>query len=163
MKFCGCLAAVVLLVFAVASAQQPNIDTLGMHNLTSGSGSSVYQSSGVTGCAFCHPPHSGLGGVSPLWNQQYSKAVYNTYNSSTYHQTGNTQPPLGITSSLCLSCHDGTVAVGTNQAYGKAGMSGQWAVGDSFGKDLSSSHPFSLVLPMKDSIDLVSTLISGKT
>lgn len=163
MKFAAALGLVLLAIVAT-SAQQPNMDTLGMHNLTSGSGASIYQTSGATGCAFCHPPHSGLGGVSPLWNQQYSKAVYSTYNSSTYHQTGNTQPPLGVTSSLCLSCHDGTVAVGTNQAYGKAGMSGAWAQGDSFGRDLSSSHPFSLVLPMHDTVDLVSTLVSsGKT
>ncbi len=163
MKLVSSLALLVLLLGTMAVAQQPNMDTLGMHNLTPGSGASVYQTSGNTGCAFCHPPHNGLGGISPLWNQQYSKATYTPYNSTTYHQTGNSQPPLGITSSLCLSCHDGTVAVGTTQAYGQAGMSGKWAPQDSFGKDLSSSHPFSLVLPMKDSVDLVSTLISGKS
>jgi Outer membrane cytochrome MtrC/MtrF-like, domains II/IV len=164
MKFAVSLALFLLLAFVLGSSQQPNIDTLGMHNLTPGSGSSIYLTSGNTGCVFCHPPHSGLGGRSPLWNQQYSKASYNPYTSSTYHQTGNTQPPLGVTSSLCLSCHDGTVAVRTNQAYGNAGMSGKWAPGDSFGKDLTTSHPFSLVLPMKDTVDLVSTLVSsGKT
>ena len=129
MKFAASLAWFMLLAFVVASSQQPNIDTLGMHNLTPGSGSSIYVTSGNGGCVFCHPPHSGLGGQSPLWNQQYSKAVYTPYTSSTYHQTGHTQPPLGVSSSLCLSCHDGTVAVGTNQAYGKAGMSGKWAPG----------------------------------
>ncbi len=61
-----------------------------------------------------------------LWNQQLSKATYTPYNSTTYHQTGNTQPPLGVTSSLCLSCHDGTVAVGPIRPYGKIQMIGSW-------------------------------------
>jgi predicted CXXCH cytochrome family protein len=154
----------VLFATGLIAAQGTPADVLGMHNLTPASGASIYLPSGDTGCAFCHPPHNGLGGVSPLWNQQYSPAVYNPYASTTYHQTGNTQPPLGVTSSLCLSCHDGTVAVGTTQAFGKITMSGSWTTGDAFGKDLSSSHPFSLVLPMKDTVNLVATLVSsGKT
>ena len=48
-----------------------------------------------------------------LWDQQLSTATYTTYDSSTYVEKG-TQPILGADSSLCLSCHDGTVAVGTN-------------------------------------------------
>ena len=83
--------------------------------------------------------------VTPLWNQQLSKATYTPYTSTTYHQTGNTQPPLGVTSSLCLSCHDGTVAVGTTSRLRQGTTAGSWAPGDSFGKDLTSSHPFSLV------------------
>ena len=76
------------------------------------SGSSVY-SQGSLGCTFCHAPHSGLGGITPLWNQKLSIATYVPYSSTTYNEQGNTQPTLGLTSSLCLSCHDGTVGVGT--------------------------------------------------
>ena len=134
MKSVAAIFMLALLIAPAAYAQQPQADTLGMHNLTPGSGASVYLSSGPGGCAFCHPPHSGIGGISGLWNQKFSSAVYDPYNSTTYHQTGNTQPPLGVTSSLCLSCHDGTVAMGTNQAYGQAGTSGSWAPGDTFGR-----------------------------
>ena len=161
MKCSSALFVMVLLGTALGFSQQPQADTLGVHNLTSSSGSTLYVSSGSTGCAFCHPPHSGVGGVSGLWNQKFSSAAYDPYNSSTYHQTGNSQPPIGVTSSLCLSCHDGTVAVGTNQAYGKAQMTGSWAPGDSFGKDLTSSHPFSLVLPLKDAVNLQASLVSS--
>ncbi len=148
---------------SVARAQQLNTDVLGMHNLTPASGASIY-SQGSLGCTFCHAPHSGLGGVSPLWNQNYSKATYTPYTSSTYIEQGNTQPTLGLTSSLCLSCHDGTVAVGQTQAYGQLPTVGSWNPIDSFGTNLSGAHPFSLVLPMKDASNLVASLVSqGKT
>jgi predicted CXXCH cytochrome family protein len=155
---------VLVLSSSFLFSQQPPADTLGMHNLTPGSGASIYVPSGNLGCTYCHAPHSGLGGVTPLWNQQLSKSTYSPYNSTTYHQTGNTQPPLGLTSSLCLSCHDGTVAVGQTAAYGKVTTVGSWTPGDTFGQDLTSSHPFSLVTPIKDTPDLQASLVSvGRT
>jgi predicted CXXCH cytochrome family protein len=154
----------VFLAVGLAVSQQPPADVLGMHNLTPGGGSSIYVPTGNLGCTYCHAPHSGLGGVTPLWNQTLSKATYTPYSSTTYHQTGNTQPPLGVTSSLCLSCHDGTVAVGQSAAYGKITTVGSWTPGDTFGQNLTSSHPFSLVTPIKDSANLQASLVSqGKT
>lgn len=132
-------------------------DTLGKHNLTVASGSQV-TAPGSLGCSFCHAPHSGLGGVTPLWNQTLSSQSYTPYTSTTYKETGSTQPVLGKTSSLCLSCHDGTVAVGQSAAYGKLGVNGTMNPMDILGTNLSGSHPFSLVLPIKDAPDLVSTL-----
>jgi predicted CXXCH cytochrome family protein len=157
------VVAFVFLTLGVASSQQPPADVLGMHNLTPASGATLYVPSGTIGCAYCHAPHSGLGGVTPLWNQQLSKTTYTPYTSTTYHQVGNTQPPLGVTSSLCLSCHDGTVAVGQTAAYGKVTTVGAWTPGDTFGQDLTSSHPFSLVTPIKDTADLQASLVSSGT
>ncbi len=159
MKFRLALAMFVLTVCAVA--QQAPQDVLGQHNLTAGSGAALYSPTGNLGCTFCHAPHSGLGGNTPLWNQTLSKATYTPYTSTTEKNTGNTKPTLGVTSSLCLSCHDGTVAVGALAAYGNATMAGGWKQADVFGMDLSSSHPFSLATPMKDSPDLVATLASS--
>src|SRR6202166_3903223 len=113
------LAAIFIAVVLASGsmAAQVSADVLGMHNLSPGSGAAV-TSQGSLGCTFCHAPHSGLGGVTPLWNQTLSKATYTPYSSTTYVEQGNTQPTLGVTSSLCLSCHDGTVAVGQSAAYG---------------------------------------------
>ncbi len=161
LQFVGCI---LVLSSSLVFSQQPPADVLGMHNLTPGSGASLYVPNGNLGCTYCHAPHSGLGGVTPLWNQQLSKATYVPYNSTTYHQTGNTQPPLGVTSSLCLSCHDGTVAVGQTAAYGKVNTVGSWTPGDTFGQDLTSSHPFSVATPIKDTADLQASLVSaGRT
>src|SRR5579864_7324951 len=153
------------LVFLAQSFAQntPTVDVLGMHNLSLPSGASVY-SQGSLGCTFCHAPHSGLGGNTPLWNQKLSTQTYTPYNSSTYHQQGNTQPTLGVTSSLCLSCHDGTVAVGQSAAYGPLPVTGTLKSADSFGTTLTGSHPFSLVTPLKDAPSLHSSLVAqGKT
>lgn len=154
----------VLLLVAVAVSAQIRQDVLGSHDLSPGSSSPVH---GIAsqGCLYCHAPHSGLGGSipSPLWDEQLSAATYTLYGSSTYLEKG-TQPMLGADSSLCLSCHDGTVALGQTIAYKTIPITGSMKSTDIFGTALQSSHPFSLVLPMKDSPDLVATLVSqGKT
>jgi hypothetical protein len=156
------LAGTMILMMMLAhgfAAAQVSPDVLGMHNLTVGSGASVY-SRGSLGCTFCHAPHSGLGGITPLWNQKLSTRTYTPYTSTTYVEQGKTQPTLGITSSLCLSCHDGTVGVGQSAAYGTLPTTGSLNSTDSFGTTLTGSHPFSLVLPMKDAPNLVASLVS---
>lgn len=141
------------------TAAPARADALGVHNLSVASGSSV-TSQGSLGCTFCHAPHSGVGGNTPLWNQTLSTQTYTPYASSTYQQQGNTQPTLGKSSSLCLSCHDGTVAVGQSVAYGKIPVSGSMKTADVLGTDLSGSHPFSLVTPLKDAPDLAASLVA---
>jgi len=156
------LICAVVLAHGFAAGQSTQ-DVLGMHNLSQASGASVY-SQGSLGCTFCHAPHSGVGGITPLWNQSLSKAAYTPYSSTTYNETGNTQPTLGAASSLCLSCHDGTVAVGQSAAYGSLPVTGSMSSIDSFGTNLSGTHPFSMVLPLKDESNLVASLVSqGKT
>jgi predicted CXXCH cytochrome family protein len=101
--------------------------------------------------------------MAPLWNQKLSTAAYTTYTSTTYNEQANVQMPLGSDSGLCLSCHDGTIAPGDTVLFGQLTMQGKMYDPDKFGTILLSSHPFSLILPMKDDIDLVSTLVQGKT
>ena len=156
------LGLTLLLHCPIAPGQAPppvQGDTLGMHNLTPGSGSSV-TTQGSLGCTFCHAPHSGIGGVTPLWNQTLSTQSYTTYTSSTYSQQGG-QPTIGRSSSLCLSCHDGTVAVGQSAVYGKIPVTGSMNNMDILGTNLGSSHPFSLVTPIKDAPDLVASIVAS--
>ena len=160
--FIAAMLIVTIAACRLAFAQTtppPTGDTLGMHNMSVGSGSPL-TTQGSLGCTFCHAPHSGLGGVTPLWNQTLSSQTYTPYTSTTYKQTGNTQPVLGVTSSLCLSCHDGTVAVGQTAVYGKVPVNGTMNNMDVFGTNLGGSHPFSLVLPIKDSPDLAASLVA---
>ncbi len=156
------LLLISLLSDPFARAQTPppiQADTLGMHNMSVTSGSSV-TTQGSLGCTFCHAPHSGVGGNTPLWNQTLSGQTYTPYTSTTYKQQGSSQPILGKSSSLCLSCHDGTVAIGQTAAYGKIPVSGTLNNMDSFGTNLGGSHPFSLVLPIKDAPDLAASLVT---
>jgi predicted CXXCH cytochrome family protein len=154
-------AGIVLLAGAGGLAQTGEV--IGVHDLSPNSTAPV--SGNLSGsCLYCHAPHSGVGGNTPLWNQKLSTSTYTPYASSTYVQKGSVQPTLGGASSLCLSCHDGTIAPGQTVAYGKVAMKGGMKTPDVFGTNLQGSHPFSLVLPMKDSPDLVASLVaSGKT
>ncbi|HLG18032.1 MAG TPA: cytochrome c3 family protein [Blastocatellia bacterium] len=62
-------------------------------------------------CVFCHSPHNG--NPSPqIWNHKTSSVSnYPLYGSTTMRAT-TTQPTSSDSSKLCLSCHDGTVALG---------------------------------------------------
>jgi predicted CXXCH cytochrome family protein len=153
------LSAVLLLSTGTLLGQTIGGDVLGSHNLGPG-GTSQLKGGLSAPCLYCHAPHSGVGGNTPLWNQTLTTQTYTTYQSTTYHEAGTPRPTLGTDSNLCLSCHDGSVAPGQTVAYGKFAMAGSMKSADNFGNDLSSSHPFSLVLPLKDSADLVASLSS---
>lgn len=60
-------------------------------------------------CIFCHTPHGSQDSQAPLWNRQLSNVAYTLYDSSSMDATA-TQPQGS--SKLCLSCHDGTIAIG---------------------------------------------------
>ena len=93
-------------------------------------------------CVMCHTPHNAKAGVSYLWNHELSAVpTYTTYGSPT--MTGTVGQP-GQVSKLCLSCHDGTVAI---LAYGgtTTGMTMIDASGVNartvIGSNLSDDHP----------------------
>jgi predicted CXXCH cytochrome family protein len=136
-------------------------DVLGSHNLSL-SGTSPIKG-GLDPCMYCHVPHSGVQNANPaLWSQTLSTQTYSAYSSTTLHNTG-LQPMLGGDSSLCLSCHDGTVAVGQTQPFGAIKMSGGMYPVDVFGTNLQGSHPFSMKLPLVDAPDLVQSLTTSHT
>ena len=146
----------VLVLLAAAPRAQVTGDQLGTHDL-SPVGTSGIKGPIANACLYCHAPHGGMTVPTPLWNQTLSNQTYTLYGSSTYHQVGQ-QPPLGSSSKLCLSCHDGTVAPGQTLSYGQLPMSGAMKAGTKFGTDLSGSHPFSMQKPLVDAPHLVATV-----
>ncbi len=78
------------------------------HNLALGAPSQLVGAAETDMCKFCHTPHGGAGALA-LWNQTLSSASYIPYRSSTLKAVVG--QPTGD-SKLCLSCHDGTVALG---------------------------------------------------
>ncbi len=154
------LAGLSILFSGTGLMAQITGDVMGVHNLGPGSKSPI-TGARPDSCAYCHAPHSGLN--KGLWNQKLTTQIYTMYGSNTEKNTG-VQPTLGTSSNLCLSCHDGTVAVGTTVAYGQVTTKGSMYTADVFGSNLQTSHPFSLVMSMKDNIDLVASLTAnGKT
>lgn len=87
-------------------------------------------------CLPCHAPHDGVNVANaPLWNHEVSTATYTLYSSPTLDAVPG--QPSGA-SKLCLSCHDGTVAV---DSFG--GRTGNITLSGSVGTDLSDDHPIS--------------------
>lgn len=94
-------------------------------------------------CIACHTPHSANTTVTdaPLWNHAVTVKTYALYSSPTLNAT--TAQPVGV-SKLCLSCHDGTVAVDSyGGATGTSFMTGNKAVGAAT-SDLTNDHPISI-------------------
>ena len=72
-------------------------------------------------CVFCHIPHQARPEGKPLWNRSMPTSNYIMYDSDYLRRMGypevaldlgSTNDTPGALSRQCLSCHDGTVAVG---------------------------------------------------
>lgn len=91
-------------------------------------------------CVFCHTPHV-VGASTPLWNRESPTLVYIPYSSSTLKSTPG--QPTG-TSKKCLSCHDGTIALGrVLQARPPVIRGGKIRGRANLTTDLSDDHPIS--------------------
>lgn len=99
-------------------------------------------------CVVCHTPHNADLTVvdAPLWNHEVTATTFTLYSgTSTFNAgvLGTITQPDG-SSKLCLSCHDGTVAIENfgAQAAGTNFMATINADAD-FGTNLSDDHPIS--------------------
>ncbi len=101
------VVAIVLAIASAATAQQSIVTT--RHNLSATGPGPLKAASENQICIFCHAPHNSRV-QTPLWNRQDSTVSYLTYASSTFQ--GSIAQPNGSTK-LCLSCHDGTIALGS--------------------------------------------------
>lgn len=132
---------------APAGAQQRVADTL--HNLSVSGPGEVRSVSETKVCKFCHIPHSAVV-PHPLWGHTLSSAEYRVPDLTS--SSGGTAPapqPDG-SSRLCLSCHDGTVALGDIGSGRPIPMAGPQRLTPGrpgyIGTDLSGSHPISFVV-----------------
>jgi predicted CXXCH cytochrome family protein len=143
------------------------------HNLsTSGTGSIKAKSEGQI-CVFCHTPHVPTGfAADQLWNHQLSKQNYTLYSSdyltSLNYAAGN-QP--NSRSKMCLSCHDGTIAIGA--VYNDNGVKSITMVNgtttmpvsssSNLGTSLADDHPVGFVFDNTKDPELVARKWPWKT
>jgi predicted CXXCH cytochrome family protein len=109
------LAFLVLGIFLAPAmrAQNSVISKLrnSKHDFSVSSGATLKATDEDALCLFCHTPHNARP-AAPLWNHAMSEGyTYQVYSSSTL-KASVSQPQSGDSSKLCLSCHDGTVALG---------------------------------------------------
>ncbi|MFQ5415531.1 MAG: cytochrome c3 family protein [Myxococcota bacterium] len=144
MKF----AVVGLIVFALqfAAPVEAGIrDTV--HNLAAHGPGTVRADVESRICIFCHTPHRASETSGVLWNRSDSTATYIPYQSPTLQAI--VDQPTGA-SKLCLSCHDGTVALGELRSepteIGFVGGVRFMPPGAGLlGTDLSDDHPISFL------------------
>ena len=172
----GIVLGIGLLLAPPSDAQRVSDVRGTKHNLsTSGPGTTRASGTGGTSevCVFCHTPHGATlqdqGGAalrSPLWNRRVpAGATYTPYTSSSLDAQAivngfDNQP--GGSSKLCLSCHDGTLAIGNVNVLGGianptitmtgTGPGGTMPAGEgtasgftrNLGTDLRNDHPISV-------------------
>ena len=120
-----------------------------VHNLAATGPGTVKAVGGTDACIFCHTAHH-ANGEMPLWNHAMSSVSnYVVYSSTRLDALNLTVPQPNGSSRLCLSCHDGTVALG-NVSSGAAitmqnGVTTMPAGAGNLGTDLSQDHPVSFV------------------
>lgn len=110
------------------------------HNLSASGPGSVKAATESEVCIFCHVPHN-AGSQAPLWSRYETGRVYIPYTSAT--MKASVGQPTGA-SKLCLSCHDGTVALGMVRSRETAiQFTGPLTSQKNLGTDLSDDHPVS--------------------
>ena len=142
------------------------------HNLSASGGRG--RTSGLAGvslsgetriCIFCHVPHNATAGT-PLWNRTLpsESTDYKPYQSSTINANPRPEKPTGA-SRLCLSCHDGTIALsqyGGSTLIGATMMPNEAAtINPNLTTDLSDDHPISFAYT--EALALQSHLASPST
>lgn len=123
-----------------------------VHNLAVSGPGAIKSSTEKNVCVFCHTVHK-ANGVTPLWNHSMSSVSnYVVYGSARLTALNLTVPQPNGSSRLCLSCHDGTVALGsvnssvTPLALTRNGVAVTTmpAGPNNVGTDLSNDHPVSM-------------------
>ncbi len=147
------LLALVIGVIAFAQVSVQAVISGSAHDF------SGYGWSGGEICVACHTPHNADTTVpdAPLWNHEVTAATFTVYDSPTMDETP--EQPQG-TSKLCLSCHDGTVAL--DSFGGTTGTSPLTGDAD-FGTDLSDDHPISVYWSHQTEISTCMTCHAGWT
>ena len=159
------ILTVALAVTPAAQAQSTSDVASTPHNLSVDGPGNVTATSETQICVFCHTPHGASNTPgTPLWNRTLSTETYTTYSSASLDAetiAGQLAQPAG-SSKLCLSCHDGTLAI--SQVNVRAGeinatipISGagpgdtmppgagtQTGFTRNLGTDLTNDHPISL-------------------
>ncbi|NOZ77988.1 MAG: hypothetical protein GXP48_02165 [Acidobacteria bacterium] len=130
-----------------AVAQQRVADTL--HNLSVSGPGAIHSVSETQVCKFCHIPHNAVV-PHPLWGHTLSSADYRVPDVISPSGGKLPAPQPDGSSRLCLSCHDGTVALGDLGGKRPIPMLGSQRLTPGrrgfIGTDLSGSHPISFVV-----------------
>ena len=145
-KFAGLIAVVTTGLFWAGTATAGTIEG-SPHDFRAGFSTGWVTTTEI--CVVCHAPHNkpmGDGSTGLLWNRNFATTTtYVTYSNSDTMVVDPGQP--GGVSKLCLSCHDGTVAIDQFGAE-TSGVNFLTSSDAAYvGTDLSNDHPISFAYP----------------
>lgn len=147
-------ALVVVLTLAITPALMAGSVIASKHDLRSSNLGPITGQTEV--CVSCHTPHQPAGqATDPLWNHTLSgQGTYGVYGSTTLNAVPVDVGGGTSATNLCLSCHDGTIAVGSQYnpqngvtlgyvAAGAGNVSGTGFITGNplVGTDLTNDHP----------------------
>ncbi len=117
-----------------------------VHNLSVNGPGTITATSETEVCIFCHTPHNSSP-RKPLWNREDPGSNYTLYNSSTIQASPGQPDGASI---LCLSCHDGTIALGSVLSRSEPitfnnGVTTMPVGPTNLSTDLSDDHPVSFL------------------
>lgn len=145
------------------------------HNLSVSGPGEIKAVSEERVCIFCHTPHH-ANPSTPLWSRDTSSSEYDLYDSTTL--VAKPGQPSG-SARLCLSCHDGTIALGalygSDRNINVISMAGGFVklpaarssnLGGPLGRDLANDHPISFpytseLAQLNGQLNLPASLPSG--
>lgn len=125
------------------------------HNLSS-TGTGTFKATDTTEiCVFCHTPHgANTTANTPLWNRNLSAVVgYGVYANTNSLDSAPAEVAGGSsTTNLCLSCHDGTIALNSLLNFPNPSTSITMAAGvtvltgsANLGSNLTNDHPVNML------------------
>lgn len=153
-------ALLLLVSFPAFTAQISVVNS--KHNLSSGGSGSIRALAPGSGgtdqiCVFCHTPHTANPIEAPLWNKTNPTTPYTVYQSDVMSYLSITpESPLAgaihVKTRICMSCHDGTIALGNlvNAPEGLTGLVQMQGTSGGFmpqasrgwiGTDIRDDHP----------------------
>jgi predicted CXXCH cytochrome family protein len=172
----ACVAAGLLLICGSVAMAGVNPGTgikQTSHDLSSGGVGAAYVGAGTADnldriCIYCHAPHHAIPAADattlgltyyPLWNHKVTTETYDMYSNGTdvpndiaSQLNADVSGQPGGVSRLCLSCHDGSLAIseygydpsstkGMTKAAGGDAVSGRFLIGSASMSSLKNHHP----------------------
>jgi len=140
------LSGYILLLFCMPMLTVSQTIVSTKHNLSVSGPGNIKATSESEICIFCHAPHNARPD-KPLWNRVDPGLTYTLYTSSTTQALPGQPDGASI---LCLSCHDGTIALGSvisraTPILMAGGVTTMPSGVHNLTKDISNDHPISFI------------------
>ena len=134
--------------FVLVAANAFAVITNSKHDFSASGSAVAYGNAATAGtqiCVYCHTPHNAKTSAL-IWSRNNGSAAVVMYDknvSSTLNLTMEAQ--IGVSSTLCMSCHDGTVAVDSFNSNGGSGAAKTITSSANLGGNMTNDHPIGFI------------------